>query len=93
MKNITTLLFLFIVTTALKSQPIFDAQDSLRGSLNENRDWFDIQHYNITVTPNYEAKSIEGKVQWTATTVKPSGNIQIDLQQPLMIDSVLFFFC
>ena len=66
-------------------------QDTLRGSLNEHRDWFDIQHYDITVKPTFETKSIIGQVSWTSKVVKPTNNIQIDLQQPLIIDSVIYF--
>jgi hypothetical protein len=65
--------------------------DTLRGSLNENRDWFDIKRYVIDVTPNYEAKSIVGVVSWKAIAVKPSKQIQIDLQTPLEIDSILLW--
>ena len=52
-----------------KAQPIFTKADTLRGSLNENRNWFDIQHYALNVTPNYETKSIIGQVIWTANTL------------------------
>lgn len=86
-------LFIFIITfisMSIKSQPVFNLQDTLRGSLNEHRDWFDIQRYDISVTPTYETKSIIGQVNWTAKVVKPTNNIQIDLQQPLIIDSVLY---
>jgi aminopeptidase N len=72
------------------SQPVFNHDDTLRGSLNAQRDWFDIQRYNINVTPNYTQKSISGMVEWVAKVIKPAQNIQVDLQQPLQIDSILF---
>jgi aminopeptidase N len=72
------------------AQPIFTKADTLRGSLNENRDWFDVQHYTINVLPNFEEKSISGRVIWQVKTIKSSKNIQIDLQQPLVIDSIQF---
>jgi aminopeptidase N len=65
--------------------------DVLRGSLNENRDWFDIKRYVIDVTPNYDSKSIVGVVSWKAIAVKPSKQIQIDLQTPMVIDSILLW--
>lgn len=88
--------FLFLFTllfTALSShsQKQFNQEDTLRGSLNENRDWFDIQTYSIHVLPNFTNKSIEGWVKWEAKVVKASKNIQIDLQQPLLIDSILYY--
>ena len=90
MKNTLCIFILSFFSLALKSQPVFNLQDTLRGSLNEHRDWFDIQHYDITVTPSFETKSIIGQVSWTAKVVKPANHIQIDLQQPLIIDSVVY---
>ena len=91
MKKSLCIILLSVFSLALNSQPVFNLQDTLRGSLNEHRDWFDIQHYDITVTPSYETKSIIGLVSWTAKVIKPTNNIQIDLQQPLIIDSVIYF--
>ena len=91
MKKTLCIVALSIFSLALKSQPVFNMQDTLRGSLNEHRDWFDIQHYDITVKPTFETKSIIGQVSWTSKVVKPTNNIQIDLQQPLIIDSVIYF--
>ena len=91
MKKSLTILLLTAISITLQSQPIFNFQDTLRGSLNENRNWFDIQHYALNVTPNYETKSIIGQVIWTAKVVKPAHFIQIDLQQPLIIDSVIYY--
>ena len=91
MKNTLCIVVLSFFSLTLNSQPVFNLQDTLRGSLNEHRDWFDIQHYDITVTPSYETKSIIGLVSWTAKVIKPTNNIQIDLQQPLIIDSVIYY--
>ncbi|MGI9138181.1 MAG: M1 family metallopeptidase [Sediminibacterium sp.] len=90
MRFFFSLILLSFFSFTLKSQPVFNLQDTLRGSLNEHRNWFDIQHYAINVTPNYETKSIIGQVSWTAKVIKPANNIQIDLQQPLIIDSVIY---
>jgi aminopeptidase N len=67
----------------------FTKADTLRGSLNENRDWWDVLRYNIEVTPDYEQKTITGKVEVKFKEVKTGkSRIQIDLQQPLIIDSI-----
>lgn len=81
----------FLCSISIFAQPLINESDTLRGSLNENRDWFDIKRYVIDVTPNYEAKSIVGVVSWKAIAVKPSKQIQIDLQIPLEIDSILLW--
>ncbi len=67
----------------------FTHADTLRGSLNENRDWWDVLRYDITVKPDFETKTIEGKVAITFSPLKEKKTIQIDLQSPLIIDSVL----
>ena len=90
MKNLPFLILFYIVSISLSAQPLFNKADSLRGSLNENRDWFDVQHYTINVSPNFEEKSISGRVIWQVKTIKSSKNIQVDLQQPLVIDSIQF---
>jgi len=81
----------FLCSISMFAQPLINESDTLRGSLNENRDWFDIKRYVIDVNPNYEAKSIVGVVSWKAIAVKPSKQIQIDLQTPLEIDSILLW--
>jgi aminopeptidase N len=74
----------------LSSKTIFTKADTLRGSLNENRDWWDVLHYDIEVAPNIITKKIIGKTTIKALVIKNSNNsiAQIDLQQPLVLDSV-----
>lgn len=73
----------------LKNKPTFTKADTLRGSLNENRDWWDVLRYDITVKPDFEKKEIEGKVILQAIAIKRGKLLQIDLQQPLIIDSII----
>jgi len=67
----------------------FTRQDSLRGTLNPNRSWWDVQKYIITVTPDFEKRSISGGVGITYKRVaEPAAYLQLDLQQPMQIDSI-----
>ena len=91
MKKVLFFLTLSILSGKHYAQPLVNESDVLRGSLNENRDWFDIKKYVIDVTPHYETKSITGVVSWKALAVKPSKHIQIDLQAPLVLDSVFIW--
>ena len=91
MKQLNILLSFLLIGLVTTAQPLVNEADVLRGSLNENRDWFDIKRYVIDVTPNYESKSIVGVVSWKALAVKPSKQIQIDLQAPMVIDSILLW--
>ena len=89
MKLFTFLFAYILIGLNTNAQTVFTKADTLRGSLNENRDWFDIKHYLISVEPNIENKTIRGEVRWNAITTKTNHNIQIDLQRPLIIDKVL----
>jgi aminopeptidase N len=89
-KKSSLVLLLLSFSLLAFTQTDFTKADTLRGSLNENRDWFDILSYDITVTPDINNKSIAGTVVWNAKAIKNNQLIQIDLQQPLVIDSILF---
>ncbi|MDE3247470.1 MAG: M1 family metallopeptidase [Bacteroidota bacterium] len=65
----------------------FTHQDTLRGSLNAERTWWDVQRYDITVTPDYAGKTIEATCIITFKVVAASGVMQVDLQSPLEITS------
>lgn len=91
------LFFCFVLTCfACKAQPaqhpsmLFTHNDSLRGSLNANRTWWNVLRYDLEVEPDYNTRSIRGR-----NTIKFSGSggkqMQIDLQQPLIIDSILLY--
>lgn len=70
----------------------FTHADSLRGSIGPERDWWDVLHYDITVTPDYASKTITGQntIQYRVTKPQHSDYMQIDLQQPLTIDTILY---
>ncbi|HEY5968689.1 MAG TPA: M1 family metallopeptidase, partial [Chitinophagaceae bacterium] len=69
----------------------FTHQDTLRGSNGPGRDWWDVLRYNITVNPDYIKKEIRGEVTIDFKT-KATGKkvMQIDLQEPMVIDKVMF---
>jgi aminopeptidase N len=85
------LLFLnaLMLCTALNAQT-YTRADSLRGSLNENRSWWDVLHYNLHVKVNLESKSIKGSNVITYKPIVKGRLMQIDLQEPLRIDSVVY---
>ncbi|RZM31876.1 MAG: hypothetical protein EOP67_30695 [Sphingomonas sp.] len=56
-----------LFATVAQAQPLhgnrqFTHQDTLRGTLNPYRTWWDVQHYAIEVTPDFDKRSISGKV-------------------------------
>src|ERR1051326_652233 len=70
----------------------FTHQDTLRGTIGPERDWWDVLHYDLHVVPDYDAKSISGEttIHYKIIRDKYSDYMQIDLQQPLKIDSIYY---
>jgi aminopeptidase N len=92
------LFFIFImvvITQGVYAQPLsqkgaFTRQDSLRGSIGPGRDWWDVVFYNIYVAPDYKSRTIKGSNEIGFTVTKPGKGktMQIDLQQPMTIESI-----
>src|SRR5260221_1490385 len=91
------LLFISILTSfaCFAQQPvkqkIFTHADTLRGSITAERAWCNVLHYDITVNPDYDSKTITGKNIITYSSVNGNNGkaMQIDLKEPLAIDSIL----
>jgi aminopeptidase N len=87
MKTFATGLFLLFISLDVFSQ--YTHQDTLRGSVTAERAWWNVTNYRISVTPDYAGKTIKGssriayKIEGSVTAA-----MQIDLQQPMQIDSV-----
>ena len=83
-------LMAFIITNAQLMQPkeTFTHADTLRGSNNENRDWWDVEQYDITLTPDFLNKQIQGEVVIASKAIRKGKVVQIDLQEPMIIDGV-----
>jgi len=73
-----------------KQQTAFDGADSLRGSIGPERAWWDVTHYDVTVRPDFEERSIQGTSIISFRSVSPGQRLQIDLQEPLVVNKVLF---
>jgi aminopeptidase N len=64
--------------------------DTLRGSFNlPQRAWWDVTFYDLHVAINPPDSSISGRNGITYTVVKPAKEMQIDLQVPLVVDSMV----
>src|SRR5689334_7655926 len=70
----------------------FTRLDTLRGSIGPERAWWDVLHYQVSVTPDYNNKSIKGKsvIEYKVLPNQKSDYMQIDLRQPLMIDTIFY---
>jgi aminopeptidase N len=70
-----------------ENKKTFTAQDTLRGTNGQYRQLWNVLHYDITVQPDIANKTIAGKsiMQFYDQGAKL---MQIDLQQPMTLDSV-----
>ena len=78
--------FLFpmvLLTQSASAQVSFSHQDSLRGSLNEERTGWDVRYYRLAITPDFTLQSITGQNTIRFSVIHPFSRMQIDLQQPL----------
>ncbi|WP_225321229.1 M1 family metallopeptidase [Rhizosphaericola mali] len=78
--------------TEMVQEPITHA-DSVRGNINApERTWWDVLKYDIIVKVDDDAQTIKGSNKITYKVVKDSypAFMQIDLQEPMEIDSVIF---
>ena len=68
----------------------FTHQDTLRGSLNANRTWWDVIYYKITVQPDFIGKTIKGRNVISFKVLSAGSQMQIDMQEPMEITAVVF---
>ncbi|MEJ2584333.1 MAG: M1 family metallopeptidase [Robiginitalea sp.] len=88
MKDFLTLLFLLgTLSTALAQS--FTRQDTLRGSITPERAWWDLTYYDLRVAVDPENRRISGSNAIRYRVLKPSARMQIDLQEPLQIQTAL----
>ncbi len=79
----------------INAQPLnenksFSHADTLRGSYGSGRDWWDALKYDLHVKFNLLDSSISGYNDISLKILKKGTFIQIDLQDPMIIDSIHF---
>ncbi|MEP7109181.1 MAG: M1 family metallopeptidase [Ferruginibacter sp.] len=96
MKPIKAFLILFvtlcmadtIIAQALRGNATLTHADTLRGSYGPERDWWDVLKYDLHVKFNIEDSTISGYNNIWFKVLKDHNMMQIDLQEPLIMDSV-----
>jgi aminopeptidase N len=63
--------------------------DSVRGADNPNRSWWDVTFYDLHVRVNPADSSFAGWNRISYRAVQPGQTMQLDLQAPLELDSVV----
>lgn len=88
---LTSILISLTVTAQLGAEKTkFSKQDTLRGSITKERAWWNVLHYNITVEPDFDSKSIAGNVRLTFEVQSPGREMQIDLQEPMQLTAATY---
>lgn len=92
--NVLLLLAALLGDFSINAQPLqqktaYTLDDSLRGTLNAERTWWNVQQYNLSIRPDYVAKRITGQNEIVFSREKNQWQpkLQIDLQEPMQIDS------
>ncbi len=96
MKNTVFILLIFILAPFIKIQSQgllqeknnFTRQDTLRGSITPEREWWDLTYYHLDIEVNPDKKTISGQNTIQYTVLKPNQVLQIDLQAPLVLTKV-----
>lgn len=93
MNRPTTIAFAVVGAIALApatSIAQYTHADTLRGSWNTpGRDWWDVTWYDLDVRIQPADSTISGHTTIGYTLTGPAADMQIDLQAPLVVDSVL----
>ncbi len=75
----------------MDGQPaVFTQKDSLRGTLSQFRNCYDVTYYHLAVKINIEAKTIQGSNSISFKCLSDFQQLQIDLFENLNIDQILF---
>jgi aminopeptidase N len=74
---------------AAQDAPRFTRADTLRGSISPQRAWWDVTFYDLHVRVSPADSSMAGRNGITYRVVQPSREMQVDLQEPMQVDSMV----
>ncbi|WP_282135592.1 M1 family metallopeptidase [Seonamhaeicola maritimus] len=92
--TITFLLFLFLSINCAQAQVLsnkehFTRQDTLRGSITPEREWWDLTYYHLDIKVEPDKKFISGKNTVQYKVLENHSVMQIDLQPPLKLTKAI----
>src|SRR5436189_2308971 len=86
--NFSFLIFNFLQAHPLKPLKAFTHADTLRGTYGPSRDWWNVTKYDLYVKFNIKDSTISGYNIIQFKALKKGDVMQIDLQDPMILDSV-----
>jgi aminopeptidase N len=78
-----------LISPEISAQKEFNRADSLKGGLTMERIWWDLKYYHLQTEVRPEAKYISGSNTIHYEVLNPQQVMQIDLQKPMRIDSII----
>ena len=85
MKRISILAFLLLTGVVTFGQKTYTRQDSLRGSITPEREWWDLNYYHLDINVEPDKKRLYGTNTIRYKVLKSHNVLQIDLQPPLRL--------
>lgn len=82
-------LFLITQSNLFAQKYTFTHDDTLRGSITQERAWWDLEFYHLNVRINPADSSIKGSVNIRYKVLQPAQVLQVDLQRPLTIQRII----
>ncbi|MEO8295786.1 MAG: M1 family metallopeptidase [Gemmatimonadota bacterium] len=77
------------LSPAAAQTPTYERADTLRGSYTSaGRSWWDVTFYDLQVAINPQDSSIRGSNAITYRVLAPGRELQVDLMEPLIVDSM-----
>ena len=76
--------------SAFAPKTTFTHADTLRGSIGPERAWWDLLKYDLRFEPDYDKKALKGENTILFKVVTEGQTMQIDLQEPMNILSVVW---
>ena len=86
--NFSFLIFTCTQAQALRQRQQLTHADTLRGTYGPSRDWWNVLKYDLHVKFNIADSTISGYNVIQFKTLKKGDVMQIDLQEPMILDSV-----
>lgn len=77
---------LLLLQSGSAQSRVFTREDTLRGSITPQRDWWDLTYYNLKIKVDPAEKSISGSNEIHYTVLSSDKVLQIDLQAPLRLE-------
>jgi len=92
MKRLKRYIFTIIILasfTVTAQKEKYTLQDTLRGTVTEQRAWWDLTYYHLSVKVNIDQQTISGSNLIQYQVLKGRQVLQIELQSPLKITEVI----